>query len=52
MAFRRNAELEDPKEIEAAKEAAVRGLSNYMIIEANRMAQEEASSKSTDPYDG
>lgn len=40
-AFRKNKEETDPVEIEKQKDAAIRGLSNYMFFEAQRMAKEE-----------
>jgi len=39
-AFRKNKEESDPEEIEKQKDAAIRGLSNYMFFEAQRMAAE------------
>lgn len=41
MAFRKNAGETDPDKIQQHKEAAIRGLSNYMFFEAQRMAKEE-----------
>jgi hypothetical protein len=41
IAFRRHQHEADPDKVLAAKEAAVRGLSNYMFIEAQRLAKEE-----------
>ncbi|DBA67257.1 TPA: hypothetical protein ACH3X2_001566 [Trebouxia sp. C0005] len=34
------------------KDAAIRGLSNYMFMEAQRMAKEGVSSSPTDKFDG
>lgn len=42
LAFRKNQHETDSKKIEEQKEAAIRGLSNYMFHEAQRMAKEEA----------
>jgi len=39
-AFRKNQGETDPVEIEKQKDAAIRGLSNYMFYEAQRMAKE------------
>ena len=39
-AFRKNQHETDPVEIEKQKDAAIRGLSNYMFYEAQRMAKE------------
>ena len=39
-AFRKNRGETDPVEIEKQKDAAIRGLSNYMFYEAQRMAKE------------
>jgi hypothetical protein len=41
IAFRRHQHEADPDKVLAAKKAAVRGLSNYMFIEAQRLAKEE-----------
>lgn len=48
-AFKANAHLTDPAQITEAKDAAARGLSNFMFFEAARMAQEEAAAKGLDP---
>ena len=40
-AFKKNKDEQDPAEIEKQKDAAIRGLSNYMFYEAQRMAKEE-----------
>ncbi|KAK9803239.1 hypothetical protein WJX73_008478 [Symbiochloris irregularis] len=39
--FKRNLSETDPKKIEEQKDAAIRGLSNYMFHEASRMAKEQ-----------
>ena len=39
-AFRKHQGETDPVEIEKQKDAAIRGLSNYMFYEAQRMAKE------------
>eukprot|EP00899_Mesostigma_viride_P027007 jgi/Mesvir1/7491/Mv19251-RA.1 len=39
--FKRNKHEKDPQKIEEYKEDAVRALSNYMFLEATRMAQAE-----------
>lgn len=49
LQFRKNAGEADPDKIIEQKEAAVRGLSNYMFVEAQRMAQE---GKGADKFDG
>ncbi|PRW61158.1 GTPase Der [Chlorella sorokiniana] len=41
QAFKKNKDETDPQKIEEQKEAAVRGLSNYMFHEAQRLAKEE-----------
>lgn len=41
--FKKNATLKDPAAIEAAKETAVRGLSNFMFQEAQRMAKDQTA---------
>ncbi|KAI3432687.1 hypothetical protein D9Q98_004230 [Chlorella vulgaris] len=51
QAFKKNKEESDPVKIEEQKEAAVRGLSNYMFHEAQRMAKEEVQ-KGNDNFDG
>ncbi|KAH7621743.1 hypothetical protein Ndes2526B_g02560 [Nannochloris sp. 'desiccata'] len=50
-AFRRNKDETDPKKIEDQKQAAVRGLSNYMFFEAQRLAKEEIE-QGKDKFDG
>ncbi len=50
-AFRKNKDEADPEEIEKQKDAAVRGLSNYMFFEAQRMAKEEIQD-GNDKFDG
>jgi hypothetical protein len=50
-AFRKNKDETDPEEIEKQKDAAVRGLSNYMFFEAQRMAKEEIQD-GNDKFDG
>ena len=40
-AFQKNRDEQDPVEIEKQKDAAIRGLSNYMFYEAQRIAGEE-----------
>lgn len=40
-AFKKNRDEQDPAEVEKQKDAAIRGLSNYMFYEAQRMAGEE-----------
>lgn len=49
--FKKNATLKDPAAIEAAKETAVRGLSNFMFQEAQRMAKDQTATAVT-PKDG
>ncbi|GAQ91303.1 hypothetical protein KFL_007610060 [Klebsormidium nitens] len=39
LQFKKNMDERDPDKIQAQKEAAVRGLSNYMVFEATRMAR-------------
>lgn len=51
QAFRKNKDETDPQKIEEQKEAAVRGLSNYMFHEAQRLAKEEVQ-KGHDKFDG
>lgn len=41
LSFRRNVGETNPEKILEQKEAAIRGLSNYMFFEAQRMAKEE-----------
>ncbi|KAK9821243.1 hypothetical protein WJX81_008325 [Elliptochloris bilobata] len=48
-AFRKNADETDPEKIEKYKEAAIQGLCNYMFIEAQRMAKEQAGTDRPDP---
>ncbi|KAK9833207.1 hypothetical protein WJX74_010449 [Apatococcus lobatus] len=43
--FRRHAGETDPQKIEEHKEAALRGLSNYMMHEAQRMAKAQQAKK-------
>lgn len=50
-AFRKNIGETDPVEIEKQKDAAIRGLSNYMFFEAQRMAKEEVQD-GNDTLDG
>jgi hypothetical protein len=40
-AFQKNRDEQDPVQIEKQKDAAIRGLSNYMFFEAQRMAGDE-----------
>ncbi|KAL4423768.1 hypothetical protein ABPG75_001069 [Micractinium tetrahymenae] len=51
QAFKKNKDETDPQRIEEQKEAAVRGLSNYMFHEAQRLAKEEVQ-KGNDKFDG
>ena len=46
--FKKNASLKDPAAIEAAKETAVRGLSNFMFQEAQRMAKDQTAAAAKD----
>lgn len=50
-AFRKNKGETDPVAIEEQKDAAIRGLSNYMFFEAQRMAKEEGQN-GNDTLDG
>lgn len=50
--FQRNASESDPTKIAEQKEAAIRGLSNYMFMEAQRMAKEGVTSSPADKIDG
>ncbi|KAL3139781.1 hypothetical protein ABBQ38_004083 [Trebouxia sp. C0009 RCD-2024] len=50
--FKRNASETDPTKIAEQKDAAIRGLSNYMFMEAQRMAKEGAGSSPADKFDG
>ncbi|DBB07932.1 hypothetical protein WJX82_002551 [Trebouxia sp. C0006] len=50
--FQRNATETDPTKIAEQKDAAIRGLSNYMFMEAQHMAKEGVSSSPTDKFDG
>jgi hypothetical protein len=51
-AFKRNKDEQDPAEVEKQKDAAIRGLSNYMFYEAQRMAKEEGDSEGKGELDG
>lgn len=51
QAFKKNKDETDTEKIEEQKEAAVRGLSNYMFHEAQRLAKEEVQ-KGHDKFDG
>ena len=46
--FKKNAGLKDPAAVEAAKETAVRGLSNFMFQEAQRMAKDQTGAATKD----
>ena len=46
--FNKNASLKDAAAIEAAKETAVRGLSNFMFQEAQRMAKDQTGAATKD----
>ncbi|KAK9823938.1 hypothetical protein WJX72_006512 [[Myrmecia] bisecta] len=50
-AFKKNRLETDPKQIEEQRDAAFRGLSNYMFHEAQRMAKEEVA-QGRDKFDG
>jgi hypothetical protein len=50
--FRRNQHETDPQKIDECKEAAVRGLSNYMFHEAQRMAKADSKGKGADKHNG
>lgn len=50
--FKRNACERDPTKIAEQKDAAIRGLSNYMFMEAQRMAKEGAGGSPADKFDG
>jgi hypothetical protein len=50
--FRANAALTDAGAIDAAKAAAVRGLSNFMFHEAQRLAQADAAGVGDPKHDG
>ncbi len=50
LAFRKNVDERDPKKVEEQKNAAIRGLSNYMFVEAQRMATE--GSQQDDKFNG
>jgi len=41
LQFKKNQDERDPEKIKEQKDAAVRGLSNYMVYEAMRMAKAE-----------
>ncbi|KAJ1448098.1 hypothetical protein M885DRAFT_540356 [Pelagophyceae sp. CCMP2097] len=45
--FRRNAGLTDPTKIDAAREDAVRGLSNYLVMKAKVQAKKPRSDATT-----
>ena len=50
--FKRNAALTDASAIQAAKAAAVRGLSNFMFHEAQRLASADAAGVGDPKNDG
>lgn len=51
-AFKKNRDEQDPAEIEKQKDAAIRGLSNYMFYEAQRMAAESGEEGGGNEKDG
>lgn len=51
LSFRRNADETDPEVIKEHKEAAVRGLGNYMFMEATKMAKDIKKNRPKEPDD-